>query len=68
LIDGYTVTMPAIPVDGQIVGFSFTHGVTTLTHAANAGPTLNNGLTAAAAGQAAAWIYRARNTTWYRYR
>jgi len=61
-----TVKMPANPVDGQEVWISSTQVVTTLTHQANTGQTLNGALTTIAVNGFGAWVYKLSNTTWYR--
>jgi len=61
-----TITMPALPADGMTITFSSSQQITALTMAGN-GATVSNGITALAAGQAMAYIYRAASTTWFPY-
>lgn len=73
MIDGaqgsaFTVTMPAAPVDGQVVRvFCTSATVGVMTVAANTGQTLkNNPAAACTAGVGYSWRYNVANTTWYR--
>jgi hypothetical protein len=61
-----TITMPASPVDGQMVQFSVSQIVTTLTVAANSGQSIKDAPTTVSAGGGFRYIYRLANTTWYR--
>ena len=61
-----TVTMPAAPIDGQIVRLGSTQAVTTLSVAANTGQTINGAITTIAANGFATWIYAAGITKWMR--
>ena len=64
-----TVVLPTCSAtfDGKVAGFSSTQIVTVLTLSATAGSVAtNSGLTALAAGQAATYVCRGANTTWYR--
>ena len=61
-----TITMPASPIDGQLVTISSTQVVTALTVNANAGQTLNGTITTIAVNGYASWVYRSADTTWYR--
>jgi hypothetical protein len=65
-----TITMPAAPVDGQVVRVTCTQNITTLTVSPNAGQSIKNaptGFTTSLTGdQGYEFIYRAANTTWYR--
>jgi trimeric autotransporter adhesin len=63
-----TITMPASPLDGQQVGIASSQIVTALTVQANAGQTIDGGLTAAtlAANGFAKWQYVLADTRWYR--
>ena len=61
-----TITMPAAPADGDVVGVASTQIVTTLTVQANSGQTLNGTITTIAANGFARWMYRSSTTTWYR--
>lgn len=62
-----TVTMPASPVDGQIVDFKVSQAITTLTVSPNSGQSVVGGPAAGAsvAGITYNAIYRSANTTWY---
>lgn len=66
LLATLTVKMPANPVDGQEVWITSTQAVTTLTHQANTGQTLNGGLATIAVNGNGGWVYRQSNTNWYR--
>jgi len=61
-----TLTMPASPVNEQVVTIASTQIITALTHNPNTGQTLKGALTTIAANGNASWIYRTANTTWYR--
>jgi hypothetical protein len=65
-----TITMPAAPLDGQLVRMTSTQSITSLTVAANAGQSITNAPTAFTVNltgdQGYEFIYRAANTTWYR--
>jgi hypothetical protein len=61
-----TVTMPASPLDGQVVHISLAMTVTNLTVSANAGQTLLGSPTTGGVSTPCAFVYRAANTTWYR--
>ena len=61
-----TLTMPASPVNEQVVTIASTQTITALTHNPNTGQTLKGALTTIAADGNASWIYRTANTTWYR--
>ncbi len=65
-----TITLPASPVDGQLVSINSTQTITALTVAASAGKSIKNAPTAltisTTAGQGYRYIYRSSNTTWYR--
>ena len=69
-ISAMTLTMPAAPLDGQILRISAKVAVTTLTMAANTNQTLAGAATSASANAAVgAWIYRQTTATagnWYR--
>ena len=60
-----TITMPAAPVDGQVVSILCTKAVTTLTHNPNTGQTLLSPATSLTANGRNAWIYYSATTTWY---
>jgi len=60
-----TITMPAAPVDGQVVSILCTKAVTTLTHNPNTGQTLLSPATSLTAHGRKAWIYYSATTTWY---
>src|SRR5262249_36632295 len=59
-----TITMPAAPVQHQIVRVASTQAITTLTVNGNAGQTINGPPTTLAANSSFAYIYH--TTTWYR--
>jgi hypothetical protein len=61
-----TVTMPAAPIDGQLVEVMSDQAVTTLTVSANAGQTIANPPTTLAAGTGFGYLYCAADTEWYR--
>ena len=63
-----TVKMPASPQDGQEVTVSSTQIISALTVSANAGQTIDGGITAGtfAANSFAKWKYVLATTTWYR--
>ena len=61
-----TLTMPASPVNEQVVTITSTQIITALTHSPNTGQTLKGALTTIAVDGNASWIYRTANTTWYR--
>jgi hypothetical protein len=61
-----TITMPAAPIDGQVVKILSSQGITTLVMHGNTGQALKGALTTVAANGFASWIYRAANATWYR--
>lgn len=63
-----TLTLPAIPYDGQHLEASTTQTVTALTVSASGADTIKNAPTTLAAGAGFAYYYRAANTTWYRLR
>ena len=61
-----TLTMPASPVNEQVVTITSTQIITALTHSPNTGQTLKGALTTITVDGNASWIYRTANTTWYR--
>lgn len=61
-----TLTMPANPVNEQIITVASTQTITALTHNPNTGQTLKGGLTTITSNGNASWIYRNSNTTWYK--
>lgn len=61
-----TVTMPAVPYDGQIVRIGSSQVVTTLTLSPNSGQSLIAALPSLAVGGFATYYYRLADTTWYR--
>lgn len=69
-LSSLTVTMPAVPQDGQIVRISSDKTITSLTLSANAGQSITNAPTALTISTTAAYgyeyIYRTSDTTWYR--
>jgi hypothetical protein len=60
-----TITMPASPADGMTITFSSTQIITALTLNGNTGQTVVSGTTKLAANQAATYVYRLSNTSWY---
>lgn len=60
-----TLTMPAAPIDGQMLTVVSTQIVTALTHSANTAQTLNNALTTLPANVAVTWQFNASKGTWY---
>lgn len=58
-----TITMPTSPIDGQLVGLTFTDVVTALT--INGGTVLT-ALTTAEEGTSRQWLYNAASATWYK--
>lgn len=60
-----TVTMPASPVDGQLLVINSSQIVSALTMSANAGQSLLGALTTIGVGGRIECLYRAANTTWY---
>jgi hypothetical protein len=61
-----TVTMPASPLNGQVVRVTAAMIVTALTVSPNAGQTMVGAPTAISTTTPFAFVYRAANTTWYR--
>jgi len=62
-----TITLPASPIDGQLVRISSTQIVTTLTLTVVGGQTLKNAITTLAAGTGGAtYQYVASIATWFR--
>jgi len=61
-----TVTMPASPVDGQLVRILTTQTITALTHSPNTGQTLKGALTTLVINTGASWLYKTSTTTWYK--
>jgi hypothetical protein len=59
-----TITMPAAPVDGQIVRLATTQTVTALTLNANAGQTISGNVTTLSATAPASYIYVLSLTKW----
>lgn len=64
VIATYTITMPATPVNGQIIKISFANTITTLTHTVVGGQSLNGKLTAGNANVGGEWIYY--DSVWYK--
>ena len=62
-----TITMPASPADGMTITFSSTKTITALTVNGNTGQTIVSAPTVLPANQAASYVYRLSNTTWYPY-
>lgn len=67
-----TITMPASPVDGQVIEITSSATITALTVSANAGQSIKNAPTtlvvSATGPQGYSFIYHTANTTWYRLR
>lgn len=61
-----TITLPAAPVNGQIVTIATRSTVTTLTLSANAGQTLYGGPTTITATTPVSFIYETAALSWYR--
>lgn len=61
-----TVTMPAAPVDGQIVRVLCSQTITTLTVSANSGQSISGAPTTMGATTPFSMIYDLASTTWYR--
>lgn len=62
-----TITLPAAPVDGQIIYICSSTQITTLTISANSGQSLGNAFSGTLiAGTGISYIYVLSNTTWYR--
>ncbi len=63
----YTMPTTANCFDGMEVFLAAgTNGVTALTHNANSGQTLLNGLTSLTTGQYGRWVFQTATSTWYR--
>lgn len=60
-----TVTLPATPVNGQLVGFSFTQIITGLTINAPGGATVVAPPTSAAVDSNFRFLYQASSTSWF---
>jgi hypothetical protein len=63
-IAAYTITMPATPMDGQIIKISFANTITTLTHTVVGGQTLNGGFATANANVGGEWMFY--SNVWYK--
>lgn len=63
-ITGYTVTLPASPINGQVIFISTTQAIasTFLLSGGTVSPAAPTSLTA---GQSIRYIYNTSNTTWY---
>jgi hypothetical protein len=61
-----TINMPTNPEDSQIVNIVSTQNVTAVTHNVSSGQTINGALTAITASTPRAWIFRKKDSTWYR--
>jgi hypothetical protein len=61
-----TITMPAAPVDGQIVEISTTQTVTALTVSANTGQTISGAASTIVATAGLSWAYELSLTKWIR--
>lgn len=60
-----TITMPANPVDGQLVRLMTTQTVTALTLNANAGQTISGNVSTLTAAIPASYMYNLSGTKWY---
>lgn len=60
----YTVTMPANPLDGQLVSIGVNNAITALTVSPNSGQSITGGSLATFIG-GQTWIYVATDTNWY---
>lgn len=60
-----TVTMPATPIDGQIVRIATSQTITALTISANSGQTIATATTTLALGRGVQFIYQLSGTKWY---
>lgn len=64
-IAALTLTLPPLPVDGQLCSFRTVEAITALTVVGASGETIvGTGFMLDTAGRAD-WIYRAADTTWY---
>lgn len=61
-----TVTMPATPLDGQIVHICFAMSVTVLTVSANVGQSIFGAPTTASVTTPYGFVYHAGSASWYR--
>jgi hypothetical protein len=61
-----TITLPAAPINGQVIHITSTQNITTLTIAPNAGQTLANAIHMIAATAPVSYMYDAPGTKWYR--
>lgn len=66
LLAAGTVTMPATPLNGQVVRLTAAMTVTALTVLANVGQSIFGAPTTIGVSLPVAFVYRAANTTWYR--
>lgn len=63
----FTLTMPAAPLDGQVVTVACrSFGVTTLTHSPNAGHTMDAALTTISPGDFGSWQFNSSASHWFR--
>jgi hypothetical protein len=60
-----TITMPATPIDGQIVRLATTQTITALTVSPNAGQTISGNVTTLTAAAPATYMYNLSGTKWY---
>lgn len=60
-----TITMPAAPVDGQIVRLSTTQTITALTLSPNAGQTISGAVATLTAAAPASYQYNAASSIWF---
>ena len=64
VIATYTITMPATPMNGQIIKISFANTITTLTHTVVGGQSLNGAFTTGNANVGGEWMYY--DSVWYK--
>jgi len=64
VIASYTITMPATPMNGQIIKISFANTITTLTHTVVGGQSINGAFTTGNANVGGEWMYY--DSVWYK--
>ena len=64
VIASYTITMPATPMNGQIIKISFANTITTLTHTVVGGQSINGAFATANANVGGEWMYY--DSVWYK--
>jgi hypothetical protein len=65
VIASYTITMPATPVNGQVILVMFANTVTSLTQTSS-GAVVNGKFTTANANVGGQWMYHTTTNTWYK--